>query len=45
MSENYLLKLDVFSGEYQDESRQLWREKALEVIDDHQMRHQLNSDA
>ena len=35
MEENFLLKLEVFSSEYQDENHQIWREKALEVIDDH----------
>lgn len=41
MEENFLLKMSVFS----DESHQDWREKALEVIDDHQVKHQLNDDA
>ena len=52
MHENFLLKLDVFTvdqdeedGSILDQNRQVWRERALEVIDDHQIKHQLNEDA
>jgi hypothetical protein len=44
LEDNFLLKLNVFSQD-NDENHQNWREKALEVIDDHQIKHSLNDDA
>ena len=40
LQKNHLLKLNVVHGENEDPRRQRWREKALEVLDEHQVQLQ-----
>jgi len=44
LDKNYLLKLNVFQTEEEnpeDYNRQGWRERALEILDEHQVQLQL----